>query len=106
DACPTLPGTLANGCPDTALPETTITGGPEAKTKKTKAKFQFVSTETNTTFACSLDAKAFTPCPSPQTYTHLKRTKHKFAVRAIDAVGNLDPTPAQSAWQVKKPAKH
>ena len=102
---PHPPGTLPNGCPDTALPETTITSGPKAKTKKTKAKFGFVSTEPNTTFACSLDGKAFKPCSSPQSYKGLKRTKHTFAVRAIDAVGNLDPTPAQRSWKVKKPAK-
>jgi hypothetical protein len=102
DACPTLPGTLANGCPDTALPETTITGGPKAKTKKSKATFQFVSTEQNSSFACSVDSKAFKPCSSPQAYKGLRRTKHTFAVRAIDAVGNLDPTPAQRSWRVKK----
>jgi hypothetical protein len=102
DACPTLPGTLPNGCPDTALPETTITAGPKAKTKKSKATLQFVSTEPDSSFACSLDGKAFTPCSSPQAYRGLRRTKHTFAVRAIDAAGNLDPTPATQSWKVKK----
>jgi hypothetical protein len=105
DACPALPGTLANGCPDTVLPETTITAGPQPKTKKRNATFQFVSTKPSVSFACSLDHKAFDLCASPQAYRNLKRTKHTFEVRAIDAVGNLDPTPAQQAWKVKKPAK-
>ncbi len=105
DACPTIPGTLPNGCVDTVLPETVITAGPKAKTKKRGATFQFVSTEPSTTFACSIDNKAFAPCSSPKVFKKLKRSKHTFEVRAIDAVGNLDPTPAQQSWKVKKPAK-
>jgi len=27
--------------------------------------------------------------------------KHKFLVRAIDAAGNVDPTPAKRKWKVK-----
>lgn len=106
DACPTIAGTLPNGCPDTVLPDTVITAGPAAKTKKRGATFEFISTEPSTSFACSLDHKPFVPCSSPATFKKLRRTKHTFEVRAIDAVGNLDPTPATAAWKVKrKPAK-
>lgn len=102
DACPTLPGTLPNGCPDVTLPETVITAGPKGKTKKRKASFQFVSTEPSTTFACSLDDRAFEPCASPREYKRLRPAKHTFEVRAIDAVGNLDPTPAVQNWKIKR----
>ncbi len=102
DACPVLVGTLPNGCPDITLPETVITAGPESKTKKRKATFQFVSTEPSTSFACSLDNKPFAPCASPQVYKKLRPVKHTFEVRAIDGVGNLDPTPAQRSWKVKR----
>lgn len=101
DACPTLPGTLPNGCPDITLPDTKIKKGPKKKTTKTTAKLTFKSTEAGSTFACSLDGKAFKPCKSPQKYKHLKGGKHSFEVRAIDPVGNLDPTPASRAWTVK-----
>jgi hypothetical protein len=101
DACPTLPGTLPNGCPDIALPETTITKGPKKKTTRFKATFAFTSTEAGSTFACSLDHKAFKPCTSPQKYKKLKPGRHSFEVRAIDAADNLDPTPAKRAWTVK-----
>jgi len=102
DACPTLPGTLANGCPDVILPDTVITAGPKGKTKKRGATFEFISTEPSTTFACSLDDKPFAPCASPRTFKKLRRTKHTFDVRAIDAVNNLDPTPASFSWKVKR----
>jgi hypothetical protein len=102
DACPTLPGTLANGCPDITLPETTITQGPKKRSSKRTATIAFTSTEVGSTFACSLDHKAFTPCGSPQSYEKLKIGKHSFEVRAIDSVGNLDPTPASRGWTVKR----
>ena len=101
DACPVLAGTQPNGCPDIALPETTITKGPKKKTTKTTAKFSFESSEPGSTFACSLDGKAFKPCKSPQKYKNLKPGKHEFEARAIDAAKNLDPTPASRSWTVK-----
>jgi hypothetical protein len=101
DACPTLPGTLPNGCPDITLPDTKIKKGPKKQTSKTSAKLTFTSTEAGSTFACSLDGKAFKSCKSPQKYKGLKPGKHTFEVRAIDAAKNLDPTPASRAWTVK-----
>ena len=101
DACPTLPGTLPDGCPDIALPDTKITKGPKKKSTKRTARLKFESTEAGSTFACSLDDKAFKPCTSPQKYKKLEPGKHTFEVRAIDPAKNLDPTPASRAWTVK-----
>jgi hypothetical protein len=101
DACPTLPGTLANGCPDITLPDTKIKQGPKKKTSESTAKLTFKSTEAGSTFACSLDHKAFKACKSPRKYKRLKPGKHSFEVRAIDGAGNLDPTPASRAWTVR-----
>ena len=44
--------------------------------------------------------RRFAPAPSPQTYTGLAAGAHTFAVRAIDAEGLVDPTPATFAWTV------
>ncbi len=101
DACPTLKGTEPNGCPDVELPNTKITKGPKKQTSKDAAKLKFRSTEKPSTFACSLDDKAFKPCKSPRKYKNLKSGKRSFEVRAIDAAGNLDPTPAKLEWRIK-----
>jgi len=97
---------LAASCPpaDTAAPDTTITGQPKAKTKKKKATFTFTSSEANSTFECSLNGAPFSSCTSPLTVNG-KKGKNIFAVRAKDAAGNVDPTPATYNWKVKKKKK-
>lgn len=90
---------------DTTPPETTITKGPKRKSKKRKATFAFVSSESGSTFECSLDRGAFEACDSTLKLTKLKRRKHVLAVRAIDAAGNADATPASAKWKVKKKRK-
>lgn len=92
---------LATPPVDSTAPETTITKKPKKRTKKRKAKFAFSSNEAGSTFECQLDKKAYKPCSSP--YKHgVKRGKHTFRVRAIDAAGNVDPTPAKRSWKVKR----
>jgi Thrombospondin type 3 repeat len=90
---------------DTSPPETQITEKPRDKTKRGDATFGFTSTEPGSTFECSLDGKqTFKPCTSPIT-VKVKKGKHTFEVRATDAAGNTDPTPATDAWKRKKPKK-
>jgi Ca2+-binding RTX toxin-like protein len=86
--------------PDTTPPETTITSGPTGEVASTTATFQFVSSESPSSFECSLDGAAFEACSSPKTYTGLASGEHTFSVKATDAVGNTDPTPAQHSWNV------
>lgn len=81
-------------------PETTITSGPSGTVNSASATFEFISSEANFTFECSLDGAAFASCSSPKSYTNLKNAKHTFKVRAIDAAGNVDATPAVRSWTV------
>jgi hypothetical protein len=85
---------------DTTPPDTTIT---KAKIKQAKRKttVRFLSSEPGSTFRCKLDKKPLKICASPMTYKKLKLGKHKFQVRAIDAAGNTDSTPAVKKFKIK-----
>jgi hypothetical protein len=83
---------------DTTPPQTSLT---EAFPVSDGAVFTFSASEP-ATFACSLDGAAYTACGSPQRYQDLAAGWHTFAVRATDAAGNTDPTPARSRWHANK----
>jgi hypothetical protein len=89
--------------------DTTLTGGPEGTTTATSASFTFTSSQGDTTsFQCSLDHVGFSPCSSPASYGGLVPGAHSFEVRAVDAGGIVDPTPATRQWTVqaqRKPLK-
>ena len=85
---------------DTSPPKTVITKDAPKKTDSAKIKVKFTSSEPNSTFECKLDKKSWKPCSSPTKLKHLKRGKHKFKVRAIDAAGNVDPSPAKDKFKV------
>ncbi len=85
-----------------AAPDTEIDKGPKRKTSRRKAKFRFSSDDPTASFECRLDKKDFAHCTSPQEYKKLKRRKHRFEVRAIDRAGNVDATPDELSWKVKK----
>ncbi|WP_240360320.1 adventurous gliding motility protein AgmC [Pyxidicoccus caerfyrddinensis] len=85
---------------DTTPPDTTIVSGPAAVTNSTSASFDFSSPDSPVTYQCSLDGAAFTACTDPVTFTGLAQGNHTLAVRAVDAAGNVDPTPATRAWTV------
>jgi hypothetical protein len=84
-------------------PETNLDRSPAKKTKRKTASFQFSGTP-GSSFECSIDGDPFAPCVSPATYK-VRLGKHSFAVRAKDGAGNLDPTPAEATWKVKKKKK-
>jgi len=85
---------------DATPPETTITSGPSGTSKSTSATVTFTASEPST-FQCSLDSGAYEDCTSPRTYTALGQGSHAFRVRATDAAGNTDPTPAARTWTVE-----
>ena len=106
DCMPTDPAIhdCSGSGPDTTAPETTITTQPPSKTKKGRAELAFTSSEPGSTFECSFDGDPFAGCISPKLAT-LGKGKHVFQVRATDAAGNVDQSPAQATWTVKKKRK-
>jgi len=86
---------------DLTAPDTAIVTKPLSPTYGLLATFSFSATDNLTgtvTFECSLDGGAFAACVNPSTFTGLAPGGHTIAVRARDAAGNLDPSPASYAW--------
>lgn len=67
------------------------------------SEFAFSSDEPSSAFACSLDGGAFASCGSPRSFNGLTPGSHTFAVRATDANGATDPSPATRAFVVPAP---
>ena len=84
---------------DDKAPDTKIKKKPHTSTATT-AKLKFTSSEPGSTFECKVDHKKFKPCGAKLTLKHLKVGKHKIRVRATDAAGNTDPSPAKATWRV------
>ncbi len=85
---------------DTTAPETSLTGGPADSTTTTDASFAFSSSEPSSTFECRLDGGSWGICSSPRSYTGLALGAHVFDVRATDATGNVDASPASRSWTI------
>ena len=108
------PGAASAQQQDTTPPDTSITSGPQVNpggrggqvgaTQSRTASFFFTSTEAGSTFECKVDLGstpgAYAPCTSPRSFTALPDGRHIFWVRAKDAAGNVDPSPATFIWQV------
>ena len=86
--------------PDTTPPDTTIGSGPGDPTTSTSASFAFTSSESGSTFQCKLDAGSYAACASPKSYSGLATGQHTFSVRATDAAGNTDASPATRTWTI------
>jgi hypothetical protein len=89
---------------DTVAPRTTITGRPPNRGRARRVTFRFRSNETDSQFQCKRDKKAFAACNSPKRY-RLRRGRHRFQVRAIDAAGNVDPSPASDTFRILRRRK-
>jgi acid phosphatase type 7 len=88
---------------DTTPPDTTIDSGPSGTVKSRDATFTFSSTEpSNATFQTRLDGGNWEAngTATSKTYGKLANGTHTFDVKATDAAGNTDPTPASRSWKV------
>lgn len=89
----------APGAPTTRLGKVTINGA------KRIATFRFLGQGgAALTFQCQLDRGPFKPCRSPKAYRKLKPGQHVFRVRARDALGQADRTPAIKRFRIPKGA--
>jgi hypothetical protein len=90
-------GATQTRCPP---PQTTITRAPRKRTTSRWAVFRFEASVRGSSFECSLDGRPWTRCASP-VFRRVRPGDHRFAVRASDAAGNMDPTPAVDRWRVR-----
>jgi M6 family metalloprotease-like protein len=96
--------------PPDAVPETSILTGPPAQNvarRSFTAQLTFTASE-SATFTCRWDGGAWAPCTSPVSKKLLapKRTRtYLFEVRATDAKGQVDATPAQHSFALKRKRK-
>jgi hypothetical protein len=99
-ATPTTPGDSPTP-PASSPPDTVIDSGPSGIIGQSSVTFTFHGSDTNDTFQCSLDGAPWASCTSPQQYSSLAEGAHTFQVRAINAAGEVDPTPASASFTVE-----
>ncbi len=93
--------TAAPTCRDSVAPDTTIVNKPALVSTSATAAFTYTATESPATFECALDGSPFVSCPATGlTFNGLPDGPHTFQVRATDAAGNVDQTPASYSWTV------
>ncbi len=89
---------------DTTGPETVLITTPPSEGASPTPLIAFRSDESNATFECSIDGSGFSSCSSPWPPGTLAAGPHRIAVRALDALGNVDATPASADFTVGGPA--
>ncbi len=83
---------------DSTAPDTTLLTAPSGIENVATADLTFSASEAGSTFECRLDAGAWSACASPDHLTGIGDGVHTIAVRAADAAGNVDATPASASW--------
>lgn len=85
---------------DTTPPDTSFSRTPAETSPATTAAFEFSCDEVACDYECELDDAGYAPCPSPHVVQGLVDGAHTFRVRAQDAAGNADQSPAEHTWTV------
>ncbi len=87
---------------DTTAPQTQIDSGPSGTVGVDSASFEF-SAEPDAAFECRLDSTnpaGWASCSTGEELGSLADGPHLFEVRATDAAGNIDPSPARRSWSI------
>jgi VCBS repeat-containing protein len=89
---------------DTTPPGTILTSTPPDPDNDDTPTFYFSGFDSGGSglagFQCRVDGGRWTTCSSPHTTSPLSDGLRTFEVRAVDNVGNADPSPVSYAWTV------
>ncbi|MBJ7347601.1 MAG: hypothetical protein JHC87_03395, partial [Thermoleophilaceae bacterium] len=86
---------------DLTAPDTAFAAGPADGSFVTTATPSFsFSSEAGATYECSIDSGTYATCTSPFTTPTLSNAAHTLNVRASDAAGNVDASPASRQFTV------
>ena len=91
---------------DTVPPDTSLTFTPPALDTDDTPTFTFEGVDDAggsgvAGFECQMDLGDWASCTSPHTTAPLSAGEHTCRVRAVDAAGNRDPSPASYTWMVE-----
>ncbi|MDO6391796.1 Ig-like domain-containing protein [Pontibacter sp. BT731] len=81
-------------------PETTIIKKPNEISKEKSATFEFASNKSPVYFEVSLNGGAYEAVSNPYTLSNLADGRYTLSVRAVDAGGRRDATPATHTWTI------
>ena len=85
---------------DATAPDTGIVAGPAGPTNDNTPVFEFSASEAGSTFQCRIAPAAFASCSNPYTVPAQGEGAHTLEVRAVDAAGNVDASPASRTFTV------
>ena len=78
-----------------------ITSGLAEATTSTSAVVRLHRDRVRRDLPVQAQAGAYAACASPKAYSGLSTGSHRFSVRATDAAGNSDASPATKTWTVQ-----
>ena len=85
-------------------PQTTITSAPSGRVPIGEVSISFTSTEAGSSFQCSLDGAAYSPCGSPDVVKDPAAGPHTFKVQATNQAGVKETATRPSAsWSSVEP---
>src|SRR4029079_2113703 len=80
--------------------DTSIDLGPNCLIRDRTPSFRFSATKDGSSFECSIDGRPFAPCGGAHTARRVRDGAHVLRVRAKDALGAVDLSPAERKFTV------